>query len=97
MLGGAYAIVWGLVLAFVGWGAMTSRGPALPWIVPQQLLPQWVVGSLLVGGILLIGGARATGAALVGPSVASVVAYFPLGAAWDRMIGPHLARGGSPF
>jgi hypothetical protein len=48
----------------------------VPGISPQQLLTQWVVGSLLVGGVLLLGGARAPGAALVGSSSSSFLAFF---------------------
>jgi hypothetical protein len=43
-------------------------------IWPQQFLTLWVFGSLLVGVVLLVGGARAAGAALVGSSVFSVLA-----------------------
>jgi hypothetical protein len=43
-------------------------------IWPQDLLTQWVIDSVLVGAALLVGGARATGAALVGSSVCSVLA-----------------------
>jgi hypothetical protein len=35
----------------------------------------WVVGCLVVGAVLLVGGARAAGAALVGSSVCSFLAY----------------------
>jgi hypothetical protein len=42
---------------------------------PQHLLEQWVVCCLAVGAVLLLGGARATGAALVGSSVCSFLAY----------------------
>jgi hypothetical protein len=42
---------------------------------PQDLLEGWVWGSLFVGVVLLVGGARAAGAALVGSSVGSIVAY----------------------
>ena len=43
---------------------------------PQHLLVDWVFGSLLVGAIVLVGGARAAGAALVGSSVLSFLAYL---------------------
>jgi hypothetical protein len=43
---------------------------------PQQLLTQWVFGCLAVGSVLLLGGARATGTALVGSSVCSIVAFL---------------------
>jgi hypothetical protein len=43
---------------------------------PQDLLVQWVFGSLLVGVVLLVGGARAAGTALVGSSVLSFLAYL---------------------
>lgn len=43
---------------------------------PQQLLVEWVLGSLIVGTILLVGGARAAGAALVGSSVLSFLAFL---------------------
>lgn len=43
---------------------------------PQDLLVEWVLGSLAVGTILLVGGARAAGAALVGSSVLSFLAYL---------------------
>ena len=43
---------------------------------PQHLLVEWVLGSLAVGTILLVGGARAAGAALVGSSVLSFLAYL---------------------
>jgi hypothetical protein len=42
----------------------------------QDLLYQWVVGSLLVGVVLLVLGARAAGMALVGSSVGAVVSLF---------------------
>ena len=41
----------------------------------QDLLVSWVFVSLFVGWVLLVGGARAAGAALVGSSVCSFVAY----------------------
>jgi hypothetical protein len=77
MVGGVIAIVWGLCLAGMAWGAMLWEGAIHP-ILPQELLAQWVVGSLLVGGVLLVGGARAPGAALVGSSFCSFLAYLPL-------------------
>jgi hypothetical protein len=43
---------------------------------PQHLLVDWVFGSLVVGAVLLVGGARAAGAALVGSSVLSFLAYL---------------------
>lgn len=43
---------------------------------PQDLLVEWVLGSLAVGTILLVGGARAAGAALVGSSVLSFLAFL---------------------
>jgi hypothetical protein len=76
MLGGVIAIVWGLLLAGMAWQSMWPWGAFIPWISPQQLLTQWVVASVLVGGVLLIGGARAAGAALVGSSVCAVVAFL---------------------
>ena len=42
---------------------------------PQDLLASWVFVCLLVGAVLLVGGGRAAGAALVGSSVCSFVAY----------------------
>ena len=42
---------------------------------PQHLLQWWVLGCLFVGAILLAGGARAAGAALVGSSLLSFLAY----------------------
>jgi hypothetical protein len=74
MVGGVIAIVWGLALAGMAWESMWPR--SAPGVSPQDLLTQWVVGSLLVGGVLLVGGARAAGAALVGSSVCSFVAYL---------------------
>jgi hypothetical protein len=41
----------------------------------QDLLASWVFVCLFVGAVLLVGGARAAGAALVGSSVCSFVAY----------------------
>jgi hypothetical protein len=87
MSGGIIAIVWGLLLAGMAWQSMWPWGAFTSWIAPQQLLTQWVVGSVLVGGVLLIGGARATGAALVGSSVCSSVAYLPLKGSYG---GDHL-------
>jgi hypothetical protein len=43
---------------------------------PQQFLVEWVLGSLAVGTILRVGGARAAGAALVGSSVLSFLAFL---------------------
>jgi hypothetical protein len=43
---------------------------------PQDLLEQWVVGCLVVGGVLFLGGARAAGAALVGSSIGAFVSLF---------------------
>ena len=43
---------------------------------PQDLLSQWVVGCLVVGGVLFLGGARAAGTALVGSSVGAFVSLF---------------------
>jgi hypothetical protein len=43
---------------------------------PQHLLVDWVWGGLVVGAVLLVGGARAAGAALVGSSVLSFLAYL---------------------
>lgn len=43
---------------------------------PQDLLVEWVLGSLAVGTILLVGGARAAGKALVGSSVLSFLAFL---------------------
>jgi len=87
MLGGVIAIVWGLLLAGMAWQSMWPWGAFVSWVSPKQLLTQWVVGSVLVGGVLLIGGARATGAALVGSSVCSSVAYLPLKGVYG---GDHL-------
>ena len=58
-----------------GLGNDVSEGH-VPGISPQQLLTQWVVGSLIVGGVLLLGGARAPGAALVGSSFCSFLAFL---------------------
>jgi hypothetical protein len=41
----------------------------------QDLLQWWVLGCLFVGVVLLVGGARAVGAALVGSSFCSFLAY----------------------
>jgi hypothetical protein len=73
-LGGVIAIVFGLVLAGMAWGKMWPRSAFVSWISPQQLLSQWVVGCLIVGGVLLVGGARAAGDALVASSAFSVLA-----------------------
>jgi hypothetical protein len=43
---------------------------------PQHLLEQWVIGCLAVGAVLLLGGARAPGAALVGSSFCSFLAFL---------------------
>jgi hypothetical protein len=43
---------------------------------PQQFLPWWVVGCLVVGAVLLLGGARPAGAALVGSSIGAFVSLF---------------------
>jgi hypothetical protein len=43
---------------------------------PQDLLSQWVVGCLVLGGVLFLGGARAAGTALVGSSVCAFVSLF---------------------
>lgn len=75
MVGGVIATVWGLCLAAISWEVMFPKGTS-PGISPQQLLTQWVVGSLLVGGVLLLGGARAPGAALVGSSFCSFLAFL---------------------
>jgi len=45
-------------------------------IWPQDLLEQWVIHCLIVGVVLFLGGARAAGAALVGSSSCSVLAYL---------------------
>jgi hypothetical protein len=76
MSGGIIAIVWGLLLAGMAWQSMWPWGAFTSWIAPQQLLTQWVVGSLLVGGVLLLGGARAPGAALIGSSFCSFLAFL---------------------
>ena len=75
MVGGLIAIVWGLCLAGLAWEVMWPTGTS-PGVSPQQLLTHWVVGSLLVGGVLLVGGARAPGAALVGSSFSSFLAFL---------------------
>ena len=75
MVGGVIATVWGLCLAGLAWESMFPKGTS-PGISPQQLLTQWVVGSLIVGGVLLFGGARAPGAALVGSSFCSFLAFL---------------------
>jgi hypothetical protein len=75
MVGGLIAIFWGLCLAGLAWGSMWERGSS-PGVSPQQLLTLWVVGCLLVGGVLLVGGARAPGAALVGSSFCSFLAFL---------------------
>lgn len=74
MLGGVIAISVGLFFARVAWDSMWPWGAFVAWVSPQQLLTQWVVACLLVGGVLLVGGARAAGAALVGSAVGSIVA-----------------------
>lgn len=76
MLGGVIAVVWGLLFAGMFWGSMWPWGAFVSWVAPQQLLTQWVVGCLLLGGLLLVGGARAAGAALVGSAVGSIVAWL---------------------
>jgi hypothetical protein len=43
---------------------------------PQYVLEWWVIGSLLVGWLLLIAGARAAGAALLGSAAGALVVYF---------------------
>ena len=45
----------------------------LMFCCPQDLLEQWVVGCLVVGGVLLLGGARP---ALVGSSIGALVSLF---------------------
>jgi hypothetical protein len=45
-------------------------------IWPQALLTNWVGGCLIVGAFFLFGGTRAAGAALVGSSFCSSLAYF---------------------
>ena len=60
-----------LIVAVGGWVAALWAFRS-----PQDLLVEWVLGSLIVGGILFVGGARAAGAALVGSSVFSVVALL---------------------
>jgi hypothetical protein len=74
MVGGLIAIFWGLCLAGLAWEGMWPTGTS-PEVSPQDLLTHWVVWSLLVGGVLLVGGARAPGAALVGSSFCSFLAY----------------------
>jgi hypothetical protein len=64
----------GLALVAVSWGWVASLWSSLR--TPQHLLVQWVFGSLLVGVVLLVGGARAAGAALVGSSLLSFLAYL---------------------
>jgi hypothetical protein len=61
------------MLVAVSWGWVAHL-----WTLhtPQNLLVEWVLGSLAVGSILLFGGARAAGAALVGSSVLSFLAYL---------------------
>jgi hypothetical protein len=76
MLGGVIAITVGLFFAGIAWDSMWPWGAFVAWIAPQQLLTQWVVGCLLVGGVLLVGGARAAGAALVGSLVGSIVSWL---------------------
>jgi len=77
MVGGVIAIVWGLLLLLLGIasGSLWPRGTS-PGISPQQFLTHWVVWSLLVGGVPLVGGARAPGAALVGSSFCSFLAWL---------------------
>ena len=76
MLGGVIAISVGLFFARIAWDSMWPWDAFVAWVVPQQLLTQWVVACLLVGGVLLVGGARAAGAALVGAAVGSIVAWL---------------------
>ena len=76
MLGGVIAISVGLFFALIAWDSMWPWGAFVAWVAPQQLLTQWVVGCLLVGGVLLVGGARAAGAALVGSAVGSIVSWL---------------------
>jgi hypothetical protein len=76
MVGGVIAIVWGLLLAGMAWRSMWPWGAFVSWVSPQELLTDWVGGCLIVGAGLLVGGARAAGAALVGSSVFSVLAYL---------------------
>jgi hypothetical protein len=71
IVGGVIAIVAALPLALIAWESMWPWGAL---VRPQQLLSQWVVGCLVVGGVLLLGGARAAGAASVGSSVFSFLA-----------------------
>jgi hypothetical protein len=74
--GGVSSIAAGLVLADIAWESMWPWGAFVPWVAPQQLLSQWVVGCLFVGGVLLLGGASAAGAALVGSSAFSFLAFL---------------------
>jgi hypothetical protein len=74
--GGVSSIAAGLVLADLAWESMWPWGAFVPWVAPQQLLSQWVVGCLFVGGVLLLGGARAAGTALVGSSAFSFLAFL---------------------
>jgi hypothetical protein len=67
----------------VGVGVGVALAAAGGWVAslwtlrtPQHLLVDWVFISLLVGVVLLVGGARAAGAALVGSSVLSFLAYL---------------------
>ena len=65
----------GLALVAVSWGWVASLwGQSLR--TPQHLLVEWVLGGLVVGAVLLVGGARAAGAALLGSSVLSFLAYL---------------------